>query len=36
LTWEAVRDSEPERDLNSELFSAKLEAEPSEALRVKA
>jgi len=29
-------ESEPDRDLKSEFFSARLEAEPSEALKVKA
>jgi hypothetical protein len=33
LVSEPARESEPERDLNSELFSARLEAEVSEALR---
>jgi len=33
LIPEPVSDREPVRDLNSELFSAKLEAEPSEPVR---
>jgi len=33
LISEPARPNEPDRDLNSELFSAKLEAEPSEALK---
>src|SRR2546430_12813180 len=36
LVSEATRDRELDRDLNSDLFSARLEDAPSEALRVKA
>jgi len=36
VSLEAARDSEPDRDLNSELFSAKLEDAPSEALKINA
>jgi len=34
LTSEAAKETEPVRDLKSEVFSAKLEDEPSEALKI--